>query len=62
MNEDYFFYLDDIDWGKRMKERGVAIRYFPEARVLIYKSLVFGWAKRERVFAAIFPSNHRGGA
>jgi hypothetical protein len=34
MNEDYFFYLDDIDWGKRMKEAGVAIHYFPEARVL----------------------------
>ena len=34
LNEDFFFYLDDIDWGKRMGERGIALHYIPWIRVL----------------------------
>ena len=34
LNEDYFFYLDDIDWGKRMGERGIALHYVPWIKVL----------------------------
>jgi len=34
LNEDYFFYLDDIDWGKRMGERGIALHYVPWTGVL----------------------------
>lgn len=34
LNEDYFFYLDDIDWGQRMGRLGIALHYLPWVRVL----------------------------
>lgn len=34
LNQDYFFYLDDIDWGKRMGEAGIALHYVPWIEVL----------------------------
>ena len=34
LNEDSFFYLDDIDWGQRMGRLGIALHYLPWVRVL----------------------------
>lgn len=41
LNEDYFFYLDDIDWGLRMKEAGLRLHYFPGASVLHYHGITY---------------------
>ncbi len=34
MCEDYFFYAEDLDWGRRMKAAGLVLHYLPEVRVL----------------------------
>ncbi len=34
LNEDYFFYLDDIDWGERMGGLGISLSYVPWVKVL----------------------------
>jgi GT2 family glycosyltransferase len=38
LDERFFFYAEDLDWCKRIKEAGFAIIYYPDAVVLHHKS------------------------
>lgn len=41
MDEQYFIYADDIDWGKRMKQEGFLLHYLPWLHVLHYHGITF---------------------
>lgn len=41
MDEKYFIYADDIDWGKRMKQEGFLLHYLPWLHVLHYHGITF---------------------
>lgn len=41
MNEKYFIYADDIDWGKRMKQEGFLLHYLPWLHVFHYHGITF---------------------
>ena len=36
MDESYFFYVEDIDWGRRMRREGIELHYLPWISVLHY--------------------------
>ena len=37
LDEDFFFYGEDLDWAFRFKEHGWKVYYYPEVQVLHYK-------------------------
>lgn len=41
MNEAYFFYLDDIDWGRRMKQSNVLLHYLSGINVLHFHGITY---------------------
>lgn len=41
MDEKYFIYADDIDWGKRMKQEGFLLHYLPMLHVLHNHGITF---------------------
>lgn len=41
MDEKYFIYADDIDWGKRMKQEGFLLHYLPWLHVLHYHGITY---------------------
>lgn len=41
MDEKYFIYADDIEWGKRMKQEGFLLHYLPWLHVLHYHGITF---------------------
>ena len=41
MDEKYFIYADDIDWGKRMKQEGFSLHYLPWLHVIHYHGITF---------------------
>jgi len=41
MDEKYFIYADDLDWGKRIKKEGFLLHYLPWLYVLHYHGITF---------------------
>lgn len=41
MDEDYFFYLDDVDWGRRMIRSGIVLHYLPWIRITHYHGVTY---------------------
>ena len=41
MDEDYFFYAEDLAWGRRMKREGFRLAYFPQARVVHFHGVTY---------------------
>jgi len=41
MNESYHFYAEDIDLGKRMKQKGVQLHYLPWISILHYHGAIY---------------------
>jgi len=41
MSEDYFFYAEDLDWGRRMKDAGLVLHYWPGARVVHHHGVTY---------------------
>ncbi len=41
LNEDFFFYVDDVDWCIRIKEKGWKIHYLPWLSVIHYHNITF---------------------
>ena len=39
MDEDYYFYAEDIDWGRRMKRKGVRLHYLPWISIIHYQGM-----------------------
>ena len=42
LDEGYYFYGEDIDWGRRMTNMGIRLRYLPSVRVRHYQGVSFG--------------------
>jgi GT2 family glycosyltransferase len=47
MSEDYFFYAEDLDWGRRMKGAGLTLHYLPSVRVVHYHGATYQDILRE---------------
>lgn len=47
MNEDYYFYAEDLDWGRRMKLKGIRLHYLPWIRVLHYHGVTYDKIHKE---------------
>jgi hypothetical protein len=47
LNEEYFFYAEDLDWGRRMQDSGMALHYWPGARVVHYHGMTYQEVLRE---------------
>jgi N-acetylglucosaminyl-diphospho-decaprenol L-rhamnosyltransferase len=47
MSEDYFFYAEDLDWGRRMKAAGLTLRYWPGVRVVHHHGATYQDVYRE---------------
>jgi GT2 family glycosyltransferase len=45
LDEDYFFYSEDVDWSYRIKQTGGKIYYYPDAHIIHYKGLSSGIKK-----------------
>ena len=41
MDEEYFFYGEDLYWGRRMKREGFRLGYFPHAQVIHYHGVTY---------------------
>lgn len=41
MSEDYFFYAEDLDWGRRMKDAGLVLHYWPGARIVHHHGVTY---------------------
>jgi hypothetical protein len=41
LNEEYFFYLEDIDMGRRMRDAGLAMLLVPSVRVLHHHGITY---------------------
>lgn len=48
LDEDYFFYGEDIDWCFRIKEAGWKITYNPEVKIIHYAGISSGIKKHSR--------------
>lgn len=47
LNEEYFFYAEDLDWGGRMKDSGLALHYWPGVGVVHYHGMTYQEVLRE---------------
>lgn len=45
LDEDFFFYGEDIDWCYRFKEKGFKVYYFPDVSITHYKGVSSGIRK-----------------
>ncbi len=45
LDEDYFFYGEDVDWSYRIKKNGGKIYYYPYAKVIHHKGISSGIKK-----------------
>lgn len=45
LDEDYFFYGEDVDWSYRIKQAGGKIYYYPYAKIIHYKGVSSGIKK-----------------
>jgi N-acetylglucosaminyl-diphospho-decaprenol L-rhamnosyltransferase len=41
LDEDYFFYAEDLSWGRRMKREGFLLAYDPQAKVVHYHGVTY---------------------
>lgn len=41
MNEDYFIYGEDLDWGRRMTRQGLELHYLPSASVIHHHGAIY---------------------
>ncbi len=41
LDEDYFFYAEDLSWGRRMKREGFRLAYFPQAKVVHFHGVTY---------------------
>jgi len=41
MDEVYFFYGEDLEWGRRMKQAGFRLGYFPVAQIVHYHGVTY---------------------
>jgi GT2 family glycosyltransferase len=57
MDENLFFYNDDLDWCRSIRRAGWKIYFLPQARVLHYG----GWSSRRKFNRKIFVEGFRGG-
>jgi GT2 family glycosyltransferase len=48
LDEDFFFYGEDLDWCYRFKENGFKVYYFPEVRIIHYKGVSSGIRKESK--------------
>jgi len=47
LNEEYFFYAEDLDWGRRMTRAGMALHYWPGVRVIHFHGATYQNVLRE---------------
>ena len=47
LNEDYFMYVEDMEWCKRIKEKGWEIYYLPEPSIIHYQSASINYGRKE---------------
>jgi hypothetical protein len=47
LNEEYFFYAEDLDWGRRMQGSGMALHFWPGARVVHHHGMTYQEVLRE---------------
>jgi N-acetylglucosaminyl-diphospho-decaprenol L-rhamnosyltransferase len=47
LNEEYFFYAEDLDWGRRMTEAGMALHYWPGVSVTHHHGMTYQEVLRE---------------
>jgi len=45
LDQDYFFFGEDVDWSYRIKQTGGKIYYYPEAKIIHYKGVSSGIKK-----------------
>lgn len=57
LDENFFFYTDDLDWCKRIKKAGWKIYFLPEPEVIHYK----GWSSTRVFNKRLFVEGFRGG-
>lgn len=48
LDEDYFFFGEDVDWSYRIKQAGGKIYYYPEARIIHHKGIASGIKKETK--------------
>jgi len=41
LDENYFFYAEDLSWGRRMKREGFRLAYFPQAKVVHFHGVTY---------------------
>jgi len=46
LNEDYFMYVEDMEWCKRIKEKGWEIYYLPEPSIIHYQSASINYGRK----------------
>jgi len=57
LDENFFFYTDDLDWCRRIKKAGWKIYFLPEPEVVHYK----GWSSTRVFNKRLFVEGFRGG-
>lgn len=60
LDENFFFYGEDLDWCYRFKEQGYKVYYFPEVNIVHYKGYSSGIRKESKeVTSATIESRRR---